>query len=120
DEHGQLFFHGRSDDIIKSGGYRLGPVEIESAVLAHAGVAECAVVGLPDSARGETVTAFVRLHDGVAADDDLTRALQGHVRARVGAHAYPRAIRYVAALPRTTSGKIDRARLRATTEEVGT
>lgn len=113
DEHGQLFFHGRADDIIKSGGYRLGPVEIESAVLAHAGVAECAVVGLPDSARGETVTAFVRLHDGVAADDDLTRALQDQVRARVGAHAYPRSIRYVTALPRTTGGKVDRARLRA-------
>jgi len=113
DERGQFYFHGRNDDIIKSGGYRLGPAEIEAAVLANAAVADCAVVGLPDSARGEVVTAYVRLHDGVRPDDELTRALQDQVRARVGAHAYPREVVFVPALPRTTTGKVDRGRLRA-------
>lgn len=113
DERGQFHFHGRNDDIIKSGGYRLGPAEIEAAVLAHSAVADCAVVGLPDSARGEVVTAYVRLHDGVRPDDGLARALQDQVRARVGAHAYPREVVFVPTLPRTTTGKVDRGRLRA-------
>jgi acetyl-CoA synthetase len=113
DESGQLFFHGRDDDIIKSGGYRLGPAEIESALLAHPAVAECAVVGAPDATRGEVVTAHVRLRADVLPDDDLTRALRDAVRARVGAHAAPRSVVYADALPRTSTGKIDRASLRA-------
>lgn len=113
DESGQLFFHGRDDDLIKTGGYRLGPAEIESALLAHPAVAECAVVGVPDPARGEVVTAHVRLRPDVVADEELTLALRDAVRRRVGAHAAPRSVVYAAALPRTSTGKIDRAGLRA-------
>ena len=112
DERGQFFFHGRSDDIIKSGGYRLGPAEVEAAIMPHPSVAECAVVGLPDPVRGHIVTAFVRLRANVRPGDELTRQLQEQVRAKVGAHAYPRAVRYVSDLPRTTTGKVDRAALR--------
>jgi acetyl-CoA synthetase len=113
DQSGQLFFHGRDDDIIASGGYRLGPAEIESALLAHPAVAECAAIGVPDTARGEIVTAYVRLRADVVPDDDLTRALRDAVRARVGAHAAPRTVVYADSLPRTSTGKIDRASLRA-------
>jgi acetyl-CoA synthetase len=112
DDAGQMFFHGRNDDIIKSGGYRLGPAEIESAICTHLAVAECAVIGIPDPARGEIVAAFVRLKDGARADAELSKALQSSVRNRVGAHASPRAVRYVTELPRTVTGKVDRARLR--------
>jgi acetyl-CoA synthetase len=118
DEHGQFFFHGRSDDIIKSGAYRIGPTEIEATLLLDAAVAECAVVGLPDEVRGEVVTAFVRLRPGAAGDEDLTARLQQQVRARVGGHAYPRDVRYVDDLPRTSTGKIDRATLRRRFAEV--
>jgi acetyl-CoA synthetase len=111
DERGQLFFHGRSDDLIKSGAYRIGPAEVEAALLLDESVAECAVVGLPDAARGEIVTAFVRLRSGVA-DEALTARLQQRVRVKVGAHAYPRDVRYVGDLPRTSTGKVDRAGLK--------
>ena len=112
DDRGQFFFHGRSDDIIKSGAYRIGPAEIEAALLRDASVAECAVVGLPDPVRGEAVTAFVRLRDSTATDEDLTGRLQEQVRRTVGGHAYPRDVRYVSHLPRTSTGKVDRATLR--------
>jgi acetyl-CoA synthetase len=111
DERGQIFFHGRSDDLIKSGAYRIGPAEVEAALLLDESVAECAVVGLPDAARGEVVTAFVRLREGVA-DEQLTLRLQQRVRVKVGAHAYPRDVRYLGELPRTSSGKVDRAGLK--------
>ena len=112
DEAGQIFFHGRGDDIIKSGGYRLGPAEIEAALLAHPAVAECAVVGTPDPLRGQAVTAFVRLRAGRPETGELTAELQQRVRSAVGPHAAPRVIRYVADLPRTATGKISRAALR--------
>lgn len=112
DERGQVFFHGRSDDIIKSGGYRLGPAEVEAALLLHPRVADCAVVGLPDPVRGSAVTAYVRVRPGGTSDDRLTAELQRQVRATVGAHAYPRAVHYVTDLPRTSTGKVDRAALR--------
>lgn len=118
DEHGNLYFHGRADDIIKSGGYRLGPAEIEAALLRHDAVSECAVVGLPDPDRGQAVTAFVTLAAGHRPSDELTRELQAAVRARVGAHAYPRRIEYVEALARTTTGKVDRRALRVQPEPV--
>jgi acetyl-CoA synthetase len=118
DERGQLHFHGRSDDLIKSGGYRIGPAEIEAALLRDPTVAECAVVGLPDAVRGEVVTAFVRLRDPAGAGDELTKVLQRQVRGAVGAHAYPRSVRYVEDLPRTTTGKVDRATLRRKFAEV--
>jgi acetyl-CoA synthetase len=112
DDRGQLHFHGRSDDIIKSGGYRIGPAEIEAALLHDPSVAECAVVGLPDPVRGQQVTAFVRLRAAADGDEELTGRLQRQVRETVGAHAYPRAVLYVDDLPRTTTGKVDRATLR--------
>jgi acetyl-CoA synthetase len=112
DERGQIFFHGRSDDLIKSGAYRIGPAEVEAALLLDASVAECAVVGLPDAARGEVVTAFVRLRSDDPGDEALTERLQQRVRAKVGAHAYPRVVRYLGELPRTSTGKVDRAGLR--------
>jgi acetyl-CoA synthetase len=112
DERGQIYFHGRADDIIKSGAYRIGPAEVEAALLLDASVAECAVVGLPDAARGEVVTAFVRLRGDAEGSDELTARLQQRVRAKVGGHAYPRDVRYLADLPRTSTGKLDRATLR--------
>lgn len=119
-EDGTLTFHGRSDDIIKSGAYRLGPSEIEAAVLRSEAVKECVVVGLPDPMRGQIVSAIVVLRDGEVVTDALNTEIRDLVRSSVGAHAYPRDIRYVAALPRTTTGKVDRAMLRKTiTDDVG-
>jgi acetyl-CoA synthetase len=112
DDSGALHFCGRSDDIIKSGAYRLGPAEIEGAVLRVPAVAECAVVGLPDPIRGEVVSAVVVLEDGVHSDD-LDEQIRASVRRSVGAHAYPRRIIVVHDLPRTTTNKVDRAALRA-------
>ncbi|HET9898634.1 MAG TPA: AMP-binding protein [Streptosporangiaceae bacterium] len=112
DQRGQFFFHGRDDDIIKSGGYRLGPAEIEAALLADPSVAECAVVGLPDLVRGQAVTAFVRLRPDQRRSPDLAARLQERVRSAVGPHAVPRAIHFVADLPWTSTGKISRAALR--------
>ncbi|ABL80383.1 MULTISPECIES: AMP-binding protein [unclassified Nocardioides] len=112
DADGNLYFHGRADDIIKSGGYRLGPAEIEGAILAHPDVAECAVVGLPDPQRGQEVTAFVVLGADVVPSPELTTELQSRVRAEVGAHAYPRHIEYVDGLAKSSTGKVDRASLR--------
>jgi acetyl-CoA synthetase len=110
---GTLRFHGRTDDIIKSGAYRLGPAEIEAAILRHGDVAECAAIGIPDAIRGEVVAAVVRLRTGSEVDHvGLTAALQHLVRNEVGAHAYPRLVRVVDQLPRTTSNKIDRGAVR--------
>jgi acetyl-CoA synthetase len=122
DAEGNLYFHGRADDIIKSGGYRLGPAEIEGALLAHPDVAECAVVGLSDPERGQVVTAFVVLREGAVASPELTTDLQARVRAKVGAHAYPRRVEYVGGLAKSSTGKVDRAILRrshATSTEGG-
>ena len=108
---GTISFHGRSDDIIKSGAYRLGPAEIEAAVLQAPDVKECAVIGLPDSVRGQIVSAVVVLRDGATGSQTLTDEIRGLVRHCVGAHAYPRDVRYVDSLPRTSTGKVDRATL---------
>lgn len=113
DEDGNLYFHGRNDDIIKSGAYRIGPAEIEAVILQHAAVAECGVVGLPDPVRGQIVTAAVKLREPHEDSERLTEIFQAEVRKKVGAHAYPRVVRYVDALPRTTNGKLDRKTLRA-------
>ncbi|MEO7126611.1 MAG: AMP-binding protein [Nakamurella sp.] len=112
DAHHQIYFHGRTDDIIKSGGYRIGPAEIEAALMANPAVVECAAIGVPDPVRGQAVAAFVKLADDVVDTDALTKQLQELVRARVGAYAYPRIVFYVNSLPRTTAGKIDRKALR--------
>lgn len=109
---GTMYFHGRNDDIIKSGAYRLGPAEIEAAVLRAPDVVACAVIGLPDPVRGEIVSAVVELAAGATPNDAREAAIVDLVRSTVGAHAYPRDIRYIERLPRTTTGKVDRASLR--------
>ncbi len=112
DEDGWLFFEARTDDVILSAGYRIGPAEVESALLGHEAVHESAVVGLPDETRGEIVTAFVVLRQGIEPSDDLARALQEHVKAETAPYKYPRRIEFVPDLPKTNSGKIHRAALR--------
>jgi len=107
-----FWFEGRNDDVIKSAGYRIGPFEVESAILTHRDVAEAAVVGKPDALRGQIVKAFVVLKPGAAARDGLAEEIVAAVRRQVGAHQYPREIEFVADLPKTTTGKIQRFRLR--------
>jgi acetyl-CoA synthetase len=113
DEDGWLYFEARADDVIVSAGYRIGPAEVEATLQTHAAVREVAVVGTPDEVRGELVTAVVVLRDGFAASDDLARDLQEHVKAETAPYKYPRLVRFVEALPKTTSGKIHRAALRS-------
>jgi len=112
DEDGFLHFEGRTDDLIISAGYRIGPFEVESALVAHAAVAEAAVVAAPDEERGSVVRAVVVLRDGFAASDGLARDLQDHVKAQTAPYKYPRIVDFVAELPKTPSGKVRRALLR--------
>lgn len=112
DEDGNVFFVGREDDIISSGGYRIGPTEVENALMAHPAVAECAVVASPDTLRGEVVKGFVVLRAGHTAGEALAEALQRHVKAAIAPYKYPRRIDFVADLPRTSSGKVSRRLLR--------
>ena len=111
-DDGSISFVGRSDDVISSAGYRIGPFDVESCLLEHQAVAESAVVGKPDEQRGEIVKAFVILHPGHSADKALTAELTEHVRSRLGKHAFPREIEFVDSLPKTPSGKIQRFILR--------
>jgi 2-aminobenzoate-CoA ligase len=112
DEDGYFWFQARSDDMIVSSGYNISGPEVEEALLAHPDVVECAVVGLPDEARGQLVTAFVVLRDGVAGDDATTVRLQDFVKRRIAPYKYPRRVVFVAALPKTATGKLQRFRLR--------
>jgi acetyl-CoA synthetase len=112
DEDGYLFFEGRTDDVIVSAGYRIGPFEVESALVAHAAVAEAAVVAAPDDERGSVVRAVVVLQPGHEPSDALTRELQDHVKAQTAPYKYPRVVDYAAELPKTASGKVRRAALR--------
>jgi acetyl-CoA synthetase len=109
---GSISFVGRSDDVISSAGYRIGPFDVESCLLEHDAVAESAVVGRPDEQRGEVVKAFVVLNPGHVGDEALTAELTQHVRERLGKHAFPREIEFVDTLPKTPSGKIQRFVLR--------
>jgi acetyl-CoA synthetase len=113
DENGYITFVGRDDDVITSAGYRIGPGPIEDCLLAHPAVRTAAVVGVPDPDRTEIVAAYVVLRSGFVPGDELTRELQQHVRLRLSAHEYPRKVRYIDALPLTTTGKIIRRALRA-------
>jgi acetyl-CoA synthetase len=113
DGDGWLFFESRKDDVIISSGYRIGPAEVESTLLGHRAVRECAVLGLPDEARGQVVAAAVVLRDGMQGSDELVRELQEFVRAETAPYKYPRRIWFVEQLPKTTSGKIHRAALRS-------
>jgi 2-aminobenzoate-CoA ligase len=112
DEDGYFWYQARSDDMIISAGYNIAGPEVEAAMLAHPAVAECGVVGAPDEERGQIVKAYVVLRPGQAGDAAMTRALQDYVKAAIAPYKYPRAIEYVAALPRTQTGKLQRFELR--------
>jgi len=117
DEDGYLWFTGRADDVITSAAYRIGPFEVESALLEHEAVAESAVVGKPDPDRGQVVKAFVVLRPGWEPSNELAGELQAHCRAVTAPYKYPREIEFVDALPKTRSGKIRRVELRQLEEE---
>jgi 2-aminobenzoate-CoA ligase len=112
DANGRLSFVARSDDMIVSSGYNIAGPEVEAALLSHPAVAECGVVGAPDEARGLIVKAYVVLAGGTEADAALTQALQDHVKREIAPYKYPRAIEYVAQLPKTETGKLRRFTLR--------
>ncbi len=112
DEDGYLWFVGRADDVITSSAYRIGPFEVESAIVEHRAVAEAAVVGKPDPLRGEIVKAFVALKPGFEPSDELARDIQEHVKRVTAPYKYPREIEFVSELPKTVSGKIRRVELR--------
>ncbi len=112
DDDGYFWFVGRSDDVISSGAYRIGPFEVESALLEHPAVAESAVVGSPDPDRGNIVKAFVVLRPGHPASPELVRELQDHCKRVTAPYKYPREIEFVSELPKTRSGKIRRVELR--------
>ncbi|WP_248635324.1 AMP-binding protein [Desulfatibacillum aliphaticivorans] len=112
DEDGYFWFVGRADDVILTSGYRIGPFEVESALIEHPAVAESAVVSSPDETRGEVVKAFVILAGGFTASDELAKELQEHVKNVTAPYKYPRKIEFVDVLPKTVSGKIRRVQLR--------
>jgi 2-aminobenzoate-CoA ligase len=112
DEDGYFWYQARSDDMIVSAGYNIAGPEVEAALLEHPCVAECGVVGAPDEERGQIVKAYVVLHPGHAGDAACTKSLQDHVKASIAPYKYPRAIEYVASLPRTQTGKLQRFELR--------
>ncbi len=112
DDDGYLWFEGRSDDVIVSAGYRIGPFEVESALLAHPAVAEAAAVAAPDAERGAVVRAVVVLRDGHAPSPALAKELQEHVKRETAPYKYPRIVDFAPELPKTTSGKVRRAALR--------
>jgi acyl-coenzyme A synthetase/AMP-(fatty) acid ligase len=112
DDDGYFWFVGRADDVISSAGYRIGPFEVESALLEHPSVAESAVVGSPDPERGNVVKAFIVLRPGYAASEALVRELQEHCKRVTAPYKYPREIEFVSDLPKTRSGKIRRVELR--------
>ena len=112
DDQGYLWYHGRRDDLIVSAGYRIGPFEVESALLTHPAVAEAAVVAAPDPERGSVVRAIVVLRQGEP-DDSLVRELQEHCKRVAAPYKFPRIVEFADQLPKTASGKIKRAELRA-------
>jgi acetyl-CoA synthetase len=112
DADGYFWYRGRTDDLIKSAGYRIGPAEVEDCLVRHDAVAEAAVIASPDADRGSIVKAFVRLANGRKPSDTLTAELQAHVKENLAAYKYPREIEYVDAFELTSSGKISRKTLR--------
>jgi acetyl-CoA synthetase len=112
DEDGYYWFVGRVDDVIKSSGYRIGPFEVESALIEHPAVLECAVTGVPDPDRGQVVKATVVLAAGYKGDDQLVKELQNHVKKVTAPYKYPRIIEFQPELPKTISGKIRRVEIR--------
>ena len=112
DEDGYFWFVGRADDVIKSSGYRIGPFEVESALVEHPAVLECAITAIPDELRGQIVKATVVLTDGYTPSDKLVKELQDHVKNVTAPYKYPRVIEFVQELPKTISGKIRRVEIR--------
>ncbi len=112
DEDGYFWFVGRTDDVIKSSGYRIGPFEVESALMTHPAVVECAITGVPDPVRGQIVKATIVLNQGFTASDELKKEIQDHVKKVTAPYKYPRAIDFVEHLPKTISGKIRRVEIR--------
>ncbi len=112
DEEGYYWFEGRSDDVIKCSGYRIGPFEVESAIMTHPSVLECAVTAAPDPVRGQVVKATIVLTKGYTASDELKKEIQNHVKHVTAPYKYPRIVEFVEELPKTTSGKIMRKKIR--------
>ena len=114
DESGYYWFVGRTDDVIKSSGYRIGPFEVESALMTHPAVVECAVTGVPDDIRGQIIKATVVLASGYKhkAGEELVREIQDHVKKVTAPYKYPRIVEFVDELPKTISGKIRRVEIR--------
>ena len=119
DEDGYLWYQGRSDDVIKSAGYRIGPAEIESCLVKHPAVANAAVIGKPDATRGAIVKAFIVLQPGEQPSKQLEEDIQRHVRGRLAPYEYPKEIEFIDALPMTTTGKVQRKELRKREEARG-
>lgn len=115
DEDGWYVYQARTDDMIVTGGYNVAGPEVESVLLAHAAVAECAVIGVPDEERGQVVKACVVLRPGFTGNDEMCKTLQDHVKQTIAPYKYPRRIEFCASLPRTETGKLQRFRLRADT-----
>ena len=112
DDDGYVFFHGRADDVISSAGYRIGPGEIEDAIIAHPAAVMAAAIGVPDPVRGEAIKAFVVLREGVAPSDALAEEIRSFVGTRLARHEVPRQIAFVDGLPLTSNGKVIRRELR--------
>lgn len=119
DEDGYLWFVGRADDVIKSSGYRIGPFEVESALMTHPAVVECAITGVPDEIRGQVVKATIVLAKEYRErkGEDLVKELQNHVKKVTAPYKYPRVIEFVDELPKTISGKIRRVEIRKNDEK---
>jgi acetyl-CoA synthetase len=117
DEDGYLWYQGRSDDVFKAAGYRIGPSEVENCLVKHPAVANAAVVPKPDAERGALVKAYVVLAAGFEAGDALVAELQQHVRGRLAPYEYPKEIEFIEALPMTTTGKVQRRVLRLQEQE---
>lgn len=117
DSDGHYWFVGRHDDVIKCSGYRIGPFEVESALITHPAVVECAITAAPDPVRGQVVKATIVLAKGYTPSDELTKELQNHVKKNTAPYKYPRVVEYVDELPKTLGGKIKRALIRHTDAE---
>jgi 2-aminobenzoate-CoA ligase len=117
DDDGYFWFQARNDDMIVSSGYNIAGPEVEEALIGHDAVLECCVVGVPDESRGQLVKAFVVLREGVAGTDELVAELQERTKQQIAPYKYPRAIEFVAGLPRTTTGKVQRYVLRERANE---
>jgi 2-aminobenzoate-CoA ligase len=119
DEDGYFWYQARSDDMIVSAGYNIAGPEVEAALMGHPDVSECGVVGAPDPDRGRVVTAYVVLRAGVEGDEAKARELQDFAKAEIAPYKYPRVVEFVAELPRTNTGKLQRFRLREQAVDTG-